>query len=589
MKKKIGIFLILLSIVFLLPGAFAADGQISVFSVEATAGAGHDGYLVMVRPDVTPRLSPLSAGLEQIADNLYRADSIQDAAGVWREDQVLHIEPNYRIDPLGTPNDPKFYRQWDMKMINAPLLWQTDISAEGVRVAILDTGIVWNHEDLNYANVLEGFNYITNTTAVRDNKGHGTAVAGIIAATRNNGLGMAGLVCEVTIIPLQVMDVDAGTLSMAIRAINDAVDIHDADVINMSFSVRGAQRSLALENAVDFAAAQGVILVAAVGNDGNEVVHYPAGYDNVIGVGAVDRTGTKADFSQRNESVFVTAPGCAVLSLGYAGPESYRYWDGTSFAAPFVTAMAAAAKGVRPDMTQGEFAEILAGSARDAGVSGYDIKYGHGIIDLARFVAAFPEVKQPHGFLDIDGHWAEAGILRAVDLGLVTGMTATTFEPDLEMSRAMIVTILGRLYRETGGNIPARNDTFVDTQRDSWYSPYVAWAAENGIVMGVGGNRFAPEVPVTRQEAAVILYRFAEYIGRDVSTGGANLQGFIDAHRVADWARPGMLWGVDKGLITGISSGGGMMLNPEGIFTRAEAAVLLGRFIDLAGVVLLAA
>ncbi|MCL2827717.1 MAG: S8 family serine peptidase [Oscillospiraceae bacterium] len=589
MKKKIGIFLVLLSLVFLLPGAFAADEQISVFSVETTGDWAYNGYLISVHPDITPRLSPLSVGVERIADNLYHADSIQVAEKNWREDQILYIEPNYNIVPLGIPNDFSFYRQWDMIMINAPALWQSEISADGVRVAVLDTGLFWGHEDLDYTRVTEGFNYITNTTDVRDNAGHGTAVTGIIAATRNNGIGMAGLVCEVIIIPLQVMDVDAGTLSMSIQAVYDAVNIHAADVINMSFGIQGNQASRALEDAVNFAASQGAILVAAVGNDGNQTIQYPAGYANVIGVGAVDQDGRVARFSQRNESVFVTAPGQGVLTLGHRAADEYRYVNGTSFAAPFVSAMAAAAKGVRPDITQAEFAEILTRSVTDAGTPGYDVYYGHGMIDLTRFVAAFPEVKQPYGFWDIDHHWARDSILRAVDLGLFTGVSATIFAPDMEMSRAMFVTVLGRLYRQMGGDIPQRNDTFIDTQRDFWYSPYVAWAAQNGIVTGVGGNRFAPDDPVRRQEAAVILYRFAGYVGLDITQSGADLERFIDAYQVADWAYPAMIWAVDRGLITGISTQDGMMLRPEWASTRAEVAVIMGRFIDRVGVTLLAA
>ena len=580
MKKKIGIFLVLLGLIFLLPGAFAADEPGSVFSLEVTCGFEYDGYLISVRPDVTPRISPLSAGLERIVDNLYKADSIQDAERVWREDQVLYIEPNFKIVPLGIPNDPQFPRQWDMTMVKAPTLWQTDLSAEGVRVAILDTGIFWYHEDLNYDNILPGFNYTNRTPVVQDNTGHGTGVAGIISATRNNGIGVAGLLCEVIIIPLQIMDVNAGTLGMAIEAIHDAVVLHDADVINMSFSVRSDHPSPALEEIVNFAASQGAILVAAVGNDGNQTVHYPAGYDNVIGVGAVDRNSRVAAFSQRNESVFVTAPGYAVRVLGHDGPAAYLYRNGTSFSAPFVSAMAAMAKSVRPDITQAEFAEILANSVQDAGAPGYDVYFGHGIIDLARFVTAFPEIEQPHGFWDIDNHWAKESILRVVDLGLFFGTTTTTFEPNIDMSRSMFVTVLGRLYREMGGYIPEENDTFVDTQRDSWYSPYVAWAAENEIVNGIGDNRFAPLAPVLRQEATTILYRFADLIGLDVPPSEADLQEFIDAYYVVDWALPSMIWAVDKGILTGVDSIDGMMLYPNRAALRAEVAVIMGRFID---------
>jgi len=566
------------------PGAFAIEPSISVFSVEAAEGVDYDGYLVSVRGGISPRISPLQLGVEQVVENLYKADSIQDIQRIWREDQIYYIEPNYNIVPLGVPNDPSFGRQWDMRMVNAPAFWGSGIDTGGVRVAVIDSGIIQHHEDLNHNLIVQGFNYIDRNTNVRDTMGHGTNVTGIIAAVRGNGVGMAGLVDQVTIIPLKVMDVGRGSLSMAIQAVYDAVQIHDSDVINMSFGIEGHRSSRALEDAVNYAASQGVLLVAAVGNDGTGARVYPAGYDSVIGVGAVNSNGNVAYFSQRNDTVFVTAPGQAVLTTGHGGPQSYVYVSGTSFAAPYVAAMAAVAKAVAPDITTDGFKELLIRSAIDRGAPGYDVHYGHGIIDFARFAAIITS-----GFWDIYDHWAQRSIENMVNIGLFSGTGDHTFEPDTPISRAMFVTVLGRLYQRMGGTVPQRNDGFIDTQSNSWYSSYVAWAAENGIVTGIGGNRFAPTDPVHRQQAAVILYRFALYLGLDVSYNSSGLVGFVDRGDVAEWARAAMIWAVDRGLINGVPVSGGLALQPAASSTRAQVAVILERFINGQGLLLNAA
>jgi len=585
--KKQGAFLlaILLLLLAVLPGASAVDANISVFSVEATEGVNYDGYLVSVRDNLPTRAIPLSLGIESVTDTLFAVDSIEDAKLVWDTHEIRFIEPNYEIELFTTPNDQFFPRQWDMHMINAPALWNAGITGRGVRIAIIDSGIRRDHEDFNPNIIATGWNYINESTQLVDRIGHGTGVTGIIAATRNNGVGMAGLLSEAIIIPLQVFDGSSATLAPAIRAINDAMTIHNADIINLSWGIVGGANNRALEEAIDFAANRGAIIIAAAGNDGTTANSYPAAFANVIGVGAVGEDGVVAYFSQRNSSVFVTAPGVDIITIGIRDRTSYVYQTGTSFSAPFVSAMAAAARSVNPGITLAQFRTLLQNSAVPQVTAGFNTSYGYGIINLAHFVSALngggtQPPPQDGVFSDTANHWARESIRFVAQHGLFTGNPDGTFAPNAPMSRAMFVTVLGRLYTQMGGTVPNQNDSFTDTVNGSWYSRYVAWAAERNIVGGVGGNRFAPDQPVSRQQAAAILARFTAYTGRPAVGNLDRLNPFIDRAEVAEFGRLPLAWAIENGIITGIAVSGGLALQPNGQSTRAQVAVILERYVQ---------
>ena len=583
MKKRIILFALVLLLLFsALSGAFAAESA-DVFSVEATEGIPYNGYLVYVREDTQPRLSLLSANVESVTDNLYRVDSLEEIRSLWPARGIVYIEPNYEITLFSSseePNDPLFHLQWDMRQINAQSIWDSGITADGVRIAVIDSGIVQGHEDINYRYIARGFCYVTGTNNVRDTLGHGTQVTSAIVATRDNHVGIAGLLDQAQIIPLRVFETGRGDLAMAIRAIYDAVDVFYADVINMSWGITGGGQSESLERAVNHAVSRGVIMVAAAGNEGTSTYVYPAAYHNVIGVGAVDRSGNLAYFSQRNTSVFVVAPGLNIITLGHMHSADYNRNPGsrgTSIATPYVAAMAAIAKSVRHDITAAEFKDLLARSA----VAGPNRFYGHGRIDMQRFIDILPETNWIAGFRDITGHWASESITYCVGRGLFFGLTNYRFGPEQNMSRAMLVTVLGRLYEQTGGQIPVRNDDFIDTQANSWYSRYVAWAAEHEIVQGEGGGRFNPYGNVSRQQTAAIFYRFAQHVGLDTSADPAVLNRFIDRQSVDVWAVNAMAWAVERGIITGIPVGDDTTLQATGSSSRAQVAVIIERFTRL--------
>ena len=176
-------------------------------------------------------------------------------------------------------------------------------------------------------------------------------------------------------------------------------------------------------------------------------------------------------------------------------------------------------------------------------------------------------------FSDVqESHWFYEGVAFAVQNRLFTGTGSSTFSPDDNMTRGMLVTVLYRLAGEPG----AGQSSFSDVSRGIWYGEAVAWAWEQGIVKGYGSGKFRPDAPVTREQMAVILYNYAESRGYDLSAAGDTAQ-FADRAKVSDWAVDAMEWAVGAGLITGKSQD---ILDPGGNASRAQVAEILMRFVE---------
>lgn len=174
-------------------------------------------------------------------------------------------------------------------------------------------------------------------------------------------------------------------------------------------------------------------------------------------------------------------------------------------------------------------------------------------------------------FTDVStGAWYAAAVAYVHEQGWMTGTSANLFSPHLPISRSMAATILHRL----AGSPEAEAPSFPDVEAGTWYTQAVAWAAEEGIVLGYENGRFGPEDPVTREQLATLLFRYAKYQGYDTS-GRSSLSGYTDAAQISSYARTTMAWAVDTGLLTGRTQ---TTLVPGGTATRAELAVILERF-----------
>jgi thermitase len=323
-----------------------------------------------------PQLAPANLGVEYAADHFlvgFKAgadiQAINAASGVVTLDTIpeidVHIlrvpkgstveemvrrfnrypgvefaEPDYIAYATFVPNDPSYSKQWGLPKIHAPLAWDITIGDPEVVIAILDTGIDDNHEDLASKIVLRK-NFTTSPTD-DDLFGHGTHCAGIAAAITNNKIGVAGNGFNCSLMSGKVLGDDgSGQYSWVAKGIIWAA-FKKAKVISMSLS--GTSPNTMLEKAVNFAWNRGVVIVAAAGNAGNSTPNYPAYYENCIAVAATDQNDDKASFSTYGKWVDVAAPGVDIFSTLPNHPNqlglNYGYLSGTSMATPFVAGLA---------------------------------------------------------------------------------------------------------------------------------------------------------------------------------------------------------------------------------------------------------
>ena len=242
------------------------------------------------------------------------------------------------------PNDPDYDRQWALPHIQAEIAWQEMQSLQPVTVAVIDTGVCLSHEDLEGRVLDNGYDFVDNDDDPEDVFGHGCSVAGIIAANIDNGVGIAGFAPNSSILPVRVLGPSgSGSMADVAAGIVYAAD-NGADIINLSLgSMIGSQVT---KDAVDHAIASGVTIIASAGNSGGNLPGYPARYENVVAVGAIDPNGARSSFSNKGGDIW--APGRDVHTIYL--DNGYKALNGTSFSAPYVAAMAAVLEGMGTEL-----------------------------------------------------------------------------------------------------------------------------------------------------------------------------------------------------------------------------------------------
>jgi len=288
------------------------------------------------------------------------------------------------------PTSAEYSGSWGLEDIGAEPIHWLNYTGRGVRIAVLDTGIDYHHPDLA-SNYKGGFDFINYDNDPMDDNGHGTHVAGIIAAARD-GKGIVGVAPDAELYAIKVSDGQGnGSFSDLVAGINWAIENH-MNIITMSITGEGGSQALA--KAVSTAYHHyGILLVAAVGNGNGKGVLYPAAYDDVIGVGSVSEDNKLSSFSLTGSQVEFVAPGSAIKSTWLKG--QYKLSSGTSMATPFVTGAIALLLGsderiwndtgaVNGDgkWTNEEIRQVLKDTARDLGAKGKDNSFGYGLIDL---------------------------------------------------------------------------------------------------------------------------------------------------------------------------------------------------------------
>jgi subtilisin family serine protease len=322
---------------------------------------------------------------------------------------VEFVEPNKIGYGCLIPNDVSFKNQWGLHNtgqsggtpdcdIDGPEAWNIKLGSYNVIIAIVDTGIDYNHQDLDahiwqnteeipnngtdddgngYIDDTQGWDFRNNDNDPKDDHNHGTHCAGIAGAETNNNLGIAGVMWM-----CKLMAVKSGSLSNTFNENNAANGIiyaadNGADIISMSWSFNW--NPLVIENACSYAKGVGCFLVAAMGNHGNDADRWPALYNSVMAVGATDDDDKRCSWSAFGDHINIVAPGLHIYST--IRNNKYEYFWGTSMSTPQVAGLAGLLKAQDPSRSNSDIWTIIINTADDLGTSGWDKYYGMGGIN----------------------------------------------------------------------------------------------------------------------------------------------------------------------------------------------------------------
>ena len=374
------------------------------------------------------RQSPANGRIYQAADpdQNYKMDTLRIIKSMRRRFGVRSAQPNFIRKTQAIPNDPLYNRQWHYPLINLPQSWDVSTGSNDVIVAVIDTGVLSNHPDLANRLTVDGYDFISDPSRALDGDGldpdpddpgdgrpggssfHGTHVAGIIAAETNNDTGVSGVAWFTRIMPLRALGQGGGTDFDILQAVRYAAGLENdsgtlpaqrADIINLSLG--GSNFSQIAQDIFTEVRAEGVITIAAAGNGASSVPFYPAAYDGVISVGAVDIDKDLTWYSNFGTTIDVVAPGGDNFAdvnidglpdgiLSTCGNDStgvvefvYCFFQGTSMAAPHMAGAAALMKAIYPGLTPDELDILLVNNSitEDIGATGRDNQFGSGLID----------------------------------------------------------------------------------------------------------------------------------------------------------------------------------------------------------------
>jgi len=326
----------------------------------------------------------------QYASNIDISERIQVLG---KDSTVQYAEPNYKYSVEYTVNDPKSSEQNGLALANLAKAWDITMGDPKIIIAVIDTGADLKHPDLKNK-LVAGYNVLTQgATSPQDDNGHGTHASGIAGADTDNKIGVAGAAPRCKLMPVKVLDAhgSGGPADVALGIVW-AVD-HGAKVLNLSL---GGPHTKTFEKATEYALMKNVVVVSAMGNDGQRLQAYPAAYKGVISVGSVDIDSQKSDFSNFGNWISVVAPGRHIMSTMTSGDSTmttlegmqnnYEYLDGTSMACPMVAGIVGLMLSRNPNLTPAEVKAKLESTATDLGTRGYDEEYGFGLVNARKAV-----------------------------------------------------------------------------------------------------------------------------------------------------------------------------------------------------------
>ncbi|MHB8840406.1 MAG: S8 family peptidase [Candidatus Aquicultor sp.] len=377
---------------------------------------------------------------------------------------IEYAEPNYVRHVLDVPNDEYYSYQWAIPEVGVPAFWNSLPSASTeITVAVIDSGVDYDHPDLT-GKIIKGYDFVNRDNDPMDDLGHGTFVAGLIAANANNDIGIAGIAPMAKILAVKAIN-DEGSCNDydVAQALTYAVD-HGAKVINMSFG--GPGQSWTLKRALTYAHQQGCIMVSSAGNDSTDEPYYPASEGTVFAVSALDDNDELAVFSNYGPSIDIAAPGVDIVSTCYDGNEGscYAIASGTSAAAPIVSGVVAMLASTHPNYTFSQLRRLILRSTRDLGEEGRDDYFGYGLIDAGKAVAKnFITVDASSKAISTSGAWEHSAASAAARLLAEKPPASLTLS--FTGNSISWFTTTGTNGGSAGISIDGVHDTTVDLQR----------------------------------------------------------------------------------------------------------------------------
>lgn len=533
---------------------FAANTP--VMQVRADLASVH-GFVVQAFPN-GPSVVELAAGVD-LATALRKLSA---------EPQVVYADANAEIHAASLyPNDPLFNEQWGLNNpnsvdIDAPEAWSITTGNSATIVAVLDTGIditnpefagrIWTNPnqfgDSGTPGDLHGWNYVSNTPNILDNNGHGTHVAGILAANGNNGVAVAGVDWHAQILPVKVLDqFGNGSTSSAVSGIYFAVN-HGARVINASWG--GGAYSQAMIDAINYANSHGVVFVTAAGNDGTDndnIPSYPASYrlPNEIAVAAIDQNGNLASFSNFGaQTVDLAAPGVNIVSTI---PGSTAVYSGTSMATPYVAGVVSLLVGLHPQYSAAQLVhQVLANTKPLPSLSGMTVTGG--MVDAyaaltGRSVSASGSAIVPNGSTDAAvqaalatfGQQSNSGFVnllyhvfleRAPDPGgfsgfmgqLQQGVSRVNVALEIQSSAEARAVEVARWYRDGFGDTLPLSQLESDPSVIGW-SNLLATNSPNTVLAGLLSTDYYYQA-LGGNNTAYVTGLYQALLGRTLDAGG---------------------------------------------------------------------
>ncbi|RDI39981.1 S8 family peptidase [Falsibacillus pallidus] len=508
----------------------------------------------------------------------------RQAATLEKSNSIKSIVPEvtYKMSSQTTP--------WAFGKMNITNQVRTIYTGKGVKVVVIDTGVDSSHPDLRVAGGTCVLNSCPN--GFQDDNGHGTHVAGIIAA-QNNSVGIVGVAPDVELYSVKALDTfGAGTTTTIVKGLEWAIEQH-ADIVNLSFTTKSDDPTL--REMVQKASDAGILLVGAAGNSGTATgtgdnVLYPAKYDNVIAVSALDSQSKRIVESSTGAEVEVAAPGNNIISTvpleidTFDGnKDGYMPMTGTSMASPYVAGLLALYKERYPNYSRDQLRSILDQNAQDIGMTGRDAFYGYGLALFGdKSVLELPSSAQVISHEDGKVAFAfhKSTGTKPVDIyrdgqTIAFNILNENWDDYVEKGTYQYQFVF---HNEDGSttkqslSVSMDQPAFDDLDTADWYAPHMIYLYHESILNGLDSHTILPSKKITRGEAVAMIGRAKGYNGNKGATEFSDVgSGYFASGYIQSAYEHHILNGFPDGTF-----------KPNQYVTRAEMAILIANAYGLA-------